>query len=207
MPLALGLENVSALDALGLHLAPHGFDEIGGRHDVLDLDAVDFQSPRRHRGIDHAQQSLVDLVAMRQHLVEVHRAHHRADVGHGQHDDRLVEIGDLVAGFRSIKHLIEGDAVHRHGGVVLGDHLLLGNADHLLHHVHLAADAVEIGNDDVQPRRQRAGVFAESLDGPVVALRHRLDAGKQRKDHQQHKRNGENVETGHERISPAATIP
>jgi hypothetical protein len=31
-----------------------------------------------------------------------------------------------------------------------------------------------------------------------------LIAGKQREDHQQHKRNGENVETGHERISLAS---
>ena len=134
---------------------------------------------------------------MRQHLVEVHRAHHRADIGHGQDDDGLVEIGDLVACFRGVEHLEERDAVHRHGGVVLGDHLLLGNVDHLLHHVHLAADAVEIGDDDVQPRRQRAGVFAEPLDGPVKALRHGFDAREQRHDHQQHQRNGKNVKTGH----------
>ena len=204
MPLAFRLQDVGALDALGLHLASHCLDEIGGRHDVLDLDAVDLQSPRRHRGIDHPQQALVDLVAMRQHLVEVHRAHHRADVGHGQHDDRLIEIGHLVACLGGVEYLKERDAVDRYRGVVLGDHLLLGNADHLLHHVHLAADAVEIGDDDVQPRRQRAGVFAESLDGPVVPLRHRLDAGKQRKDHQQHQRDGENVKTGHERISLAS---
>jgi hypothetical protein len=80
------------------------------------------------------------------------------------------------------------------------DHLLLGNADHLLHHVHLAADPVEIGNDDVQPRRQRASEFAEPLDGPVIALRHRLDTGKQRKNNQQHNGNGENVEPGHESL-------
>jgi hypothetical protein len=150
--------------------------------------------------VDHAQQSLVDLVAMRQHLVEVHRAHHRADVGHGQHDDRLMQIGDLVTCLRGIEHLEERDAVHRHGGVVLGDHFLLGNIDHLLHHVHLAADPVEIGDDDVEPGSQRAGVFAEPLDGPVIALRHRLDAGKQRKDHQQHHRNGENTEPVHKAL-------
>ena len=57
------------------------------------------------RGIDHAQQPLVDLVAMREHLVEVHRAHHRADVGHRQLDDRLIEIGDLVARLGGVEHL------------------------------------------------------------------------------------------------------
>ena len=197
LALALGLQDVGALDALGLHLPPHRLHQIGRRHDVLDLDAVDLQPPRRHRGVDHAQQPLVDLVAMRQHLVEVHRSHHRTDVGHGQDDDRLFEMGDLVARLGGVEHLEERDAVHRHGGVVLGDHLLLGNVDHLLHHVHLAADAVEIGNDDVQPRRQRAGVFAEPLDGPVIALRHGLDAREQRDNDEQNKGNREDVEAGH----------
>jgi hypothetical protein len=36
------------------------------------------------RGVDDLQQPLVDLVALRQQLVEVHRAHDRADVGHGE---------------------------------------------------------------------------------------------------------------------------
>ena len=42
------------------------------------------------RGVDHAQQPLVDLVAMRQHLVEIHAAHDGADVGHGQLEDGLI---------------------------------------------------------------------------------------------------------------------
>ena len=90
-----------------------------------------------------------------------------------------LRLDDLVARLRGIEHLVERDAVDRDGGVVLGDHFLLGNVDHLLHHVDLAADAVEIRNDEIEPGRQRVGVFAEPLDGPVVALRHRLDAGEQ----------------------------
>ena len=84
---------------------PIACDQIGRRHDVLDLDAVDLDAPGRDRGVDHAQQPLVDLVAMRQHLVEVHRAHDRADVGHRQRDDRLIEIGDLVARLGGVEHL------------------------------------------------------------------------------------------------------
>src|SRR6185503_11728568 len=82
-------------------------------------------------------------------------------------------------------------------GVVLGDDLLLGNVDHLLHHVDLASDAIEIGHDQVEPGAQRLGVFSESLDGPVVALRHRLHAGNQRDDDEQHQHNRENIETAH----------
>jgi hypothetical protein len=36
------------------------------------------------------------------------------------------------------------------------------------------------------------------LDGPVVALRHRLDAGQQRENNQQHQRDGENVKPAHD---------
>ncbi len=76
----------------------------GGTMSLISM-RLTFRSPRRDRGIDHAQQPLVDLVAMRQHLIEIHRSHHRADVGHGQDDDRLIEIGDLVARLRGIEHL------------------------------------------------------------------------------------------------------
>lgn len=162
-------------------------------------------TPRRDRSIDYAKQALIDLVAMRQDLVEIHRAHHRADVGHGQDSDRVFQIGDLVARLRRLEHLKKGDAVHRHRCVVLGNHLLLGNGDHLLHHVHLATDAVEIRDDEVQPRRQRAGVLAETFDGPVIALRYRLDAGKQRDDDEQHKNDGENIETGKHNSSQTGT--
>jgi hypothetical protein len=111
----------------------------------------------------------------------------------------------LISRLGGIEHLEEGDAVHRHGGVVLGDHFLLGDVDHLLHHVHLAADGVDEGDDDVQPRRQGVGVFAEPLDGPVIALRHRLDAGDQRDDDEQNQRNRENAKTSHN--SSQAGIP
>src|SRR6185312_3572774 len=60
LPLTFRLQNVGALDALGLHLAAHRLDEIGRRYDVLDLDAVDLHAPWRDRGIDDAQQALVD---------------------------------------------------------------------------------------------------------------------------------------------------
>ncbi|MGY3455692.1 hypothetical protein ACVWW5_001142 [Bradyrhizobium sp. LM3.4] len=163
----------------------------------LDLDAVDLETPRRDRGVDDAQQALVDLVAMRQHLVEIHGAHHRTDIGHGQHDDRLLQIGDFVARLRGIEYLEEGDAVDRDRGVVLGDHLLLRYRDHLLHHVDLAPDAIEIGHDQIEPGAQRLGVFAEPLDGPVIALRHRFHAGNQRDDDEQNQNNRENVETAH----------
>ena len=89
---------------------------------------------------------------MREHLVEVHATHHRADIGHGQLDDGLIQVGDLVACLGGVAHLEERDPVDRDGRVVLRDHVLLRDAHHLLHHVHLAADAVEERHDEVEAR-------------------------------------------------------
>src|SRR6266849_265837 len=91
LPLAFRGQYFSTLLALGLHLPAHRLDEVCGRHDVLDLNAVDLDAPGRYRGIDDAQQTLVDFVAMRQHLIQVHGAHHGSDVGHGELDDGRLE--------------------------------------------------------------------------------------------------------------------
>jgi hypothetical protein len=196
LPLALGLEDFCPLLAFRLHLASHRLDEVGGRHDILDLDAIDLDPPRRNRGVNHAQETLVDFVAMGEHLVKVHAAHDGADIGHGQFDDGLIEIGDLIARLGGIEDLEECNAVNRDGGIVFGDDVLLRDVDHLLHHVHLAANAVEIGHDQVEARLESAGVPAKSFDRPRVALGHRLDAGEQGEDREGDKRDDENIEAG-----------
>ena len=134
----LGFQNVGALVALRLHLARHAFDEIGGGGDVLDLDARDLDAPGPRRLVDHGQELGVDAVALGQELVQIHRAHHRADIGHGQVDDRPLEIGHLIGGARGFLHLVEDHAVDRHHGVVPGDDLLRRHVHHLLHHVDAA---------------------------------------------------------------------
>ena len=88
---AFGLEDLGTLVAFGHHLPAHRFDEVGRRIDVLDLDAGDLDAPGMRGFIDDAQQPLVDGVAIGQQLVEVHRAHHRADVGHGQIEERVLQ--------------------------------------------------------------------------------------------------------------------
>ena len=82
------------------------------------------------------------------------------------------------------KHLVEGNAVDGHDRVVARDDLLRGNVQHLFHHRQPGADAVDEGQDQVQSGRERAGVASESLDSPVAALRHGLDAREQEEKHQ-----------------------
>ena len=158
------------------------------------------------RRVDDGEQARVDLVAMGQQLVEVHRAHDGADVGHHQIEQRLLEIGDLVGGAPDVEHLVEGDAVDRHRGVVLGDDLLAGNVDHLLHHVELAPDAVDVGNDQPEAGRQGLVVAAEALDGVIVALRHLPHAHQHGDDDEQHDDDRDDAESlDHWRKSPPRT--
>jgi hypothetical protein len=115
--------------------------------------------------------SSVDLVALGQQLVQVHRAHDRADVGHGQVHDRDLEVRDLVGRLRGVEDLEEHDAVDLHHRVVAGDDLLRGDVEHLLHHVEPAPDAVDERHDQVEAGPQRAGVAAEALDRVLLPLR------------------------------------
>ena len=100
-----------------------------------------------------------------------------------------MEVLDLVGGAGGVDHLIEGHGIDLHGGIVLGDHLLRRNVEDILLHVHLAADRVDEGHDEMQAGGQRARVAAEPLDRPVRALRHRLDAREDQ--HQRHEDDGQ----------------
>jgi hypothetical protein len=84
----------------------------------------------------------IDLVALGQRLIQVHRTQHGADIGHHQVEDGDFQLRDFVCGLGRIEHLEEHHAIDLHHRVVLGDDLLRGHVQHLFHHVDLAADAV-----------------------------------------------------------------
>ena len=87
---AFGFEDRGALFALGLHLPGHRVDDVGRRADVLHLDAGDLDAPGFGRMVDDGEQPGIDLVALGQGLVEVHRAHHGAQVGRRERHDARV---------------------------------------------------------------------------------------------------------------------
>src|SRR5712692_5822891 len=57
-------------------------------------------------------------------------------VGLGKRGASVAEVLHFELGFHGVDHLVVHDRVHRHGHVVLGDHLLRIHADHLFAHVH-----------------------------------------------------------------------
>ncbi len=99
--------------------------------------------PGRSRVVDDVKQARIDRVALRQHLVQFHRADDGAQVGHGQLGDGVVEIVDAISGERRVHDLDEDDAVDADDHVVLGDDVLLRHVEDALHHVDAAADAFD----------------------------------------------------------------
>ena len=119
------------------------------------------------------------------HLVQLHGTEHGPHVGHGEVANGAGQVVDLIGPFAGIHHLHEADGVYGDVGVVPGDHLLGRDVQHLLHHDDLVADPVHIGDQQVEARGEGAGVAAETLHGPVIALGHYLDACPQGGYHQE----------------------
>jgi hypothetical protein len=63
------------------------------------------------------------------------------------------------------------------------------------------------GTDQVEAGLERARVAAEPLDGPVVALRHRLYGGEDRQDDKDNQRNDENVDPEQYRKVTHGSLP
>ena len=200
---ALGLGDHRAPLALGLHLAGHGVGDVGRRHQVLDLDPRRLDAPGLGRQVDGLQQAGVDRLALRQHIVQVHRADHGAQVGLGQLADGVGQVVDPVGGVGRVDHLDEDDGVDLDGDIVLGDHLLLRHRQHLFHHVHPPPDALVERGQQGHAGLEGAGVAAEPLDGELSALGHDLDRGEQegQGEHDQGERR-----IGHGMVPPEALV-
>ena len=122
--------------------------------------------------IHHRQQAGIDLVTLGQRLVQIHAAHHGAQIGSGQRHDGDEQVGDFIGRLARIVHLEEHHRVHAHHRVVLGDDFLARYVEHLLHHVHPVADPVDKGEDHQQARFSRLGIFAQPLHRVDEALLH-----------------------------------
>ncbi|MNZ65740.1 hypothetical protein D3C78_839400 [compost metagenome] len=61
---AFCFQHLRALFALRLHLPRHGIDEVLRRRDILDFDTGDLDAPGAYCLIDHAQQAVIDGVAV-----------------------------------------------------------------------------------------------------------------------------------------------
>src|SRR5678816_3897843 len=115
---------------------------------------------------------MIDVVALRQRLIEVHRADDGSNIGHRQIDHGLAQIVDLIGGLGSIERLIEDHGVDSDARIIFGDDFLPRNIEHLLHHVHAPANAFDEGRDEMKSGGKRALEAAKALQGVDVTLWH-----------------------------------
>ena len=117
------------------------------------------------------QQAGVDAVALGEHFVQLYGAQHGTNVGHGQVDNRQLEVADFIGGFRRVDDLNKAHRINGDVGVIARNHLLRRDIEHLLHHINFAPDTIHKGHHQAHPRLQRLRIAAKALYRPLVALR------------------------------------
>ncbi len=180
--LALGVDHLRAPLALGLGLARHRALHALRDLDVLDLDDRDLDAPRRRRLVDDPLQDRVDLLALRQQLVELVLAEHRAQRRLCDLERRGHEVLDLHDRVLRLDDPEVGDRVHARRHVVLRDHFLRRDVQRDRAQVDLD-HPVDDRDQQEEPRplrrRQQA---AEPEDDAALVLARDLDRA-QREDH------------------------
>src|SRR4051794_10104575 len=122
--LTLGVDDLRAPLALGLRLPRHGALHAARDLDVLHLDDRDLDPPRGGCLVDDLLQDGVDLVALRQQLVERVLTEHRAQGRLRDLRGRDHEVLDLHDRVLRLDDPEVRDRVHAHRDVVLRDHVL-----------------------------------------------------------------------------------
>src|SRR5581483_701038 len=176
---AFRVDDLGALLALGFGLLGHGAQHALGHVDLLHFHGGDLHAPGVGVLVEDALQAEVDLVAVREQLVELHFAEHGAQRG-------LRELRRLVAvvvhrdhGAHGIADLEEDDRVHLQGNVVARDDVLRRDFERLLLQRH-AADAVHRLEYEDDARTLRPAEHAsEAQDHAALPLVQDLDAAQQ----------------------------
>ena len=99
-----------------------------------------------------------------------------------------------------IRHLEKEHAVDSKLRIVLRDANLARRVQRHFLEAVLISDAVDEGNDDIEPRREHAVEFTETLNHPCVLLRHHLDALRDEHNGEQNEENRENQKVGYGHI-------
>src|SRR6266540_119963 len=129
---AFGAQDRRLAVPLGRHLPGHRLLDLWRRDDLADLDVGDLDSPAFGDVVELGAEGLVHLLALGEHVVEVHVADHAPQGGRGDVLRCAGEVLHLHHAHDRVHHPGEDDEVDRDGGVVLGDRRLLGDLQVLL---------------------------------------------------------------------------
>ncbi|MBG9885209.1 hypothetical protein ABE10_01120, partial [Bacillus toyonensis] len=159
----LGGQDSRAAIPFRAHLLLHRVLDGDGRVDGLQLDARDADSPLARRLVEHDTQLAVDLIAAGERLLQVEATDDVAEGRGGELLDGAEIVRDLIGRGASVGDLEVDDRVDRDDEVVLGDHRLRRKGHDLLAHVDERAEAIDEGNQQIQPRREGLVIAAEPL--------------------------------------------
>jgi hypothetical protein len=132
LALAFGAQDCRTLVALGPHLLLHCVLDGLRRVDGLDLYPVDPQPPLAGGLVQHASELAVDGVAGGECALQVHGPDDIAQCGDRELFDALQEAGDLIGGCARVGHLEIEHSIDLDDQIVLGNHRLRLERDHLL---------------------------------------------------------------------------
>ena len=118
------------------------------RVNVLNLEPRDLNAPGVRGFVNHRQKPRVDLIPLAEERIQLHRAHNRTDVGHGEINNGRVQIADLVSGPARVNNLVKNNPVNGDHCVIRRDDFLTGNVEHLLAHINLRPYPGNEGHND-----------------------------------------------------------
>ena len=154
--LTFSVNQFCALLALGLcllgHRAKHRFGEI----DLLDLDILDFHTPRLGVLVEDGLDPRVELVAMRQQPVQLDFAEDRSKRGLRKLRSLIAVVEHFHDRAARLDHAQEDDGVDFQRDVVARDDVLRRHLERLLPQRH-AHDAVDRREDEEETRPLRLG--------------------------------------------------
>ena len=171
----------------------HGSGHVGRWVDAFDFDPHHAHAPFVGGVVEHGAQLGVDHLARRQRLVELGLPDDIAQIGLGKFGGGVVKISHVVGQLDRVGRLVVDNGVDCDHHIVLGDHLLGLDIDHLLAHIDFA-HCVDERDDKLQPWLSSAQIAAQSFDDPFLVGRDDTDAqcGQQKDQKQeqaQHQKN------------------
>ena len=184
---ALGVDDLGAPLPLRLGLAADGADHGLVEVHLLDFHVGDLDAPLLGLGVDDFLHVVVELVALRQHLVEVVLAEHRAQRGLGELAGGHVVVLDTDHRALRVHHPVVEHRVHVHGDVVLGNDVLARHVQGDHPQVH-ADELLDHRDDDDQAGAFHALEAAEEEDDPPLVLGHDLYGRGDNRDQHDHRR-------------------
>src|SRR3989449_1316426 len=192
LELAVGVDDLGSALALGLGLLGHGALHVLGQVDLLDLHGRHLDPPWLGVLVDDPLVMLVDLVARRQEVVQLHLAEHAPQRRLGDLRGRVEVILNRDDRALGVDHAEVNDGADLQGHVVARDHVLRRHVerDGLEAHLHHLVDE---GHQQDEPRpvalparvQDRLGAAAQAEDDRPLVLAQDARKGADEKERHQ----------------------